>query len=367
MADTRVVPVSAVKYGLKSEATLGTGLDSDLSTGGDTTAYLTQPVIQAQKPTFNITRESRLLSGRGTVKNAADTIINARGGTVTMPFEMLATPRTLAQHCLLVGQEDNYGSNIHEMEIDGASNATSIGGSNSLPNHSVNIGWYDGSTGGGIRVCGAVCSDLTISGDIAANNGLLSISGNYFSGFSAAPSADYPASTTTSLETNLAGSWVAAETTHFNIMDMSTKTLDVEANATQAFVLRSFNFNIANGVNRVGFDANGNAEAYAFPEYTVTGDITIKYDDLHDFSVGNNVIQDFISGTTLSLAMNIGDGTLSSAGECNIAAEIQYTGDPALDLSESGLYLNLPFECVQNSTTEAFKISTFLAEASTVW
>ena len=86
MADTRVVPVSSVKYGLKAETTFGTALDSS---GDDDTAYLTQPVVQAEKPTFNILRESRLLSGRGSVKNAADTISTARGGTVTVPFEMI--------------------------------------------------------------------------------------------------------------------------------------------------------------------------------------------------------------------------------------------------------------------------------------
>ena len=94
MADTRVLPVSNVKYGLKAETSFGVGLDSD---GNDGTAYLTQPVLQAQKPTFNILRESRLLSGRGLVKNAADTITNTRGGTVTMPFDMVATPSTLAK------------------------------------------------------------------------------------------------------------------------------------------------------------------------------------------------------------------------------------------------------------------------------
>ena len=371
MADTRVVPVSSVKYGLKAETSFGVGLDTDLSSGGDTTNYLTQPVLQAQKPVFNILRESRLLSGRGTVKNAADTIVNARGGTVTMPFDMLATPRTLAQHCLLVGQENGQsGSIFHEMEIDGSSNNASIGGtiSSGLP-HSVNLGWYDGSSGGGIRVCGVVCSDLTISGDVSGNNGLLSINGNYFSGFSASSVAagTYDASTTTAMEVNLAGTFVAAETTYYNVLDMDTRTLDVEGNAASATVLKSFNFNIANGVNRVGFDTNGNAEAYAFPEYAVTGDITIKYDDLHDFSAGTNVMQDFVDGDTLSLAMKIGDGTVSSEGECNIAAEIQYTGDPALDLSENGLYLTLPFECVQNSSTEAFKITSFKNEAVTVW
>ena len=141
MADTRVLPVSSIKYGLKAETSFGVGLDSS---GNDGTAYLTQPVVQAQKPIFNILRESRLLSGRGSVKNAADTITNLRGGTVTMPFDMVATPRTLAQHALLVGQENaTSGSTLHEMEIDGASNANSIGGtiSSGIP-HSCNLAYY---------------------------------------------------------------------------------------------------------------------------------------------------------------------------------------------------------------------------------
>tara|TARA_Y100001934_G_scaffold283850_1_gene408046 strand:- start:13529 stop:14608 length:1080 start_codon:yes stop_codon:yes gene_type:complete len=359
MADTRVLPISSVKYGLKAETSFGVGLDSS---GDDGTAYLTQPVVQAQKPTFNIQRESRLLSGRGTVKNAADTIINARGGTVTMPFDMLATPRTLAQHMLLVGQESGTsGSTVHEMEIDGSSNASSIGGSISsgIP-HSCNLAYYP-AAGEGIKVCGVICSDLTLSGDITANNGLLSISGNYWSGFS------NPLSTSSVLEQTFNGSWVDAETTYYNLLDADTRTLDVEGNATQTFIMKSFNFNISNGVNRVGFDTNGNAEAYAFPEYVVTGDLTIKYDDEFDYGSGNNVIQDFLDGDTLSLAINIGDGTVSSEGEMNIAAEIQYTGDPGQDISENGIFHTLPFECVQNSSTEAFKISSFKNEAVTAW
>ena len=85
MADTRVLPVSSIKYGLKAETSFGVGLDSS---GADGTAYLPQPVAQVQKPTFNILRESRLLSGRGSVKNAADTVVNSRGGTITMPFDI---------------------------------------------------------------------------------------------------------------------------------------------------------------------------------------------------------------------------------------------------------------------------------------
>ena len=359
MADSRVLPISSVSYGLKAETSFGVGLDSS---GDDGTAYLTQPVVQAQKPTFNIQRESRLLAGRGSVKNAADTIINLRGGSVTMTFEMLATPRTLAQHCLLVGQENGQtGSIVHEMEIDGSSNNKSIGGtiSSGLP-HSVNLAYYP-AAGEGIKVCGVIVSDLTISGDIAANNGLLSMSGNYYSGFS------NPLSTSTVLEQTFNGTWVAREATYFNVLDADARTLDVDDASAQTFIMKSFNFNIANGVNRVGFDTNGNAEVYVFPEYVVTGDITIKYDDEFDYGAANNVIQDFLDGDTLSLAIKIGDGTVSSEGECNILAEVQYTGDPAQDISEAGIFHTLPFECVQNSSTEAFKITTLKNEAVTAW
>lgn len=359
MADTRVLPVSGIKYGLKAETSFGVGLDSS---GADGTAYLTQPVVQVQKPTFNILRESRLLSGRGSVKNAADTVVNTRGGTITMPFDMLATPRTLAQHALLVGQESaTSGSTVHEMEIDGASNADSIGGtiSSGIP-HSCNLAYYP-AAGEGIKVAGVVCSDLTIAGDVGANSGLVSISGNYFSGFSA------PVSTSTVLEQTFDGTWVAAETTYYNVLDADTRTLDVEGNATQTFIMKAFSFNIANGVNRVGFDTNGNAEAYVFPEYAVTGSLTIKYDSEFDYGEDNNVIQDFLDGDTLSLAIKIGDGTVSSEGEMNIAAEIQYTGDPGQDLSESGVFHTLEFECVQNGSTEAFKLESFKNEAVTVW
>jgi len=354
MADTRVLPVSSVKYGLKAETSFGVGLDSD---GNDGTAYFTQPAVQAQKPTFNINRESRLLSGRGSVKNAADTITNLRGGTVTMPFEMVATPRTLAQHLLLVGQESGYSSGVHETEFDGSSNSDSIGGSisNGMP-HSCNLAYYP-AAGEGIKVCGVVASDLSIAGDVGANNGLVSMSGNYFSGFS------NPLSTSTALEQTFDGTWTAAETTYFNMMDADTRTLDVEGNTAQTFIMKSFSFNIANGINRVGFDTNGNAEVYVFPEYAITGSLMIKYDDEFDYGAANNVIQDFLDGDTMSLAIKIGDGTISSEGELNILAEIQYTGDPAQDLSENGVFHSLEFECVQNGSTEALKISTYKNEA----
>jgi len=357
----RVAPQQTARIGLKAETTFGAGIDTDAT---DTTNYLIQPSLSPPPPpTWNTFRESRLTAGRGTVKNAADTIVNQRGGTVTMPFEMYATPRTLAQHCLLVGQENGQsGSILHEMEIDGSSNNTSIGGtiSSGLP-HSCNLMWDPtGSSGEGTRLGGVVVSDLNIAGDIASNNGNLVISGNYFSGFS------NPIVTGTVNEVDFNGTMVASETTYYQMHNMSTKTLTSDDDSS-IMIIKSFNFNIANGVTRIGHNTNGDAEGYAFTEYVVTGNLVIKYDDEFDYGAANNVLQDFLDGDTLALAINIGDGTVSSEGECNIAAQIQYTGTPGLDFGEDGIYHNLPFECVQNSSTEAFKITSFKNEAVTVW
>ena len=363
MADTRVVPVGNIQYGLKAETTFGDALDTS---GADGTAYLTQPVIQAQKPTFNIFRESRLLSGRGIMKHKSDTVINTKGGTVTMPFEMLATPKTLSQHLFLVGQNHSTtGSTVHMETFTGYGNAASIGeaiGGDGIP-HSCNLAWYPAASEG-IRVTGVVCSDLSISGDVASNNGLVSISGNYFSGFS---NPSYGAGNASAVEIDhTLGGWTAAETQHFNILEMATRTLDSDDNATQTFIVKSFNFNITNGVNRVGFDSNGDAEAYAFPEYAITGDITIKYDDEFSYQAGENVLADFLDGDTLTLNMIIGDGTHSEVGEMEITAEIQYTGDPSLDMGEGGLYHTLPFECVDDGTF-GFKSEVFSNQAVTAW
>ena len=348
---TTVIPISDVKMGIKGETTFGTGIDSS---GADGTAYRQLPVVQATKPTFNITRESRLLSGRGTVKNAADTVITAKGGTVTVPFDFIATPELLLQHLTMVTQTYNAdGSDVYTVEVDGSNNNSQVGGtiSSGLP-HTVNLAYYP-KAAEGIKIAGCVVSDLALSGDLGNNGGNLGISGNYFSGFA------NPISTGTCLEQTFDGTWVEPDAgVFFNMGSLSTKQLEVDG-ANQDMILKSFNLNIANGVNRVGSNTNGDAEAYAFPEYTVTGDITLKYDTEFSLSADDNVVQSFLDGNTCTLALKFGDGTVSSVSEMNILAEVQFTGDPTQDISENGLFWTIPFECVQNSSTEALKISLF--------
>ena len=348
---TDVIPISNVKMGIKSETTFGTGLDSS---GADGTAYRQLPVLQATKPTFNVTRESRLLSGRGTVKNAADTIVTAKNGTVTCPFDVVATPELLLQHLAMVTNTFNAdGSDVYTVEIDGTNNSTSVGGSISgAEPHTVNLAYYP-KAAEGIKVAGCTVSDLTIGGDFGTSGGNLTMSGNYFSGFA------NPISTGSVLEQTFDGTWVEPDAGVFiNMGSLSTKQLGVDG-ADQDMILKSFSLNITNGVNRVGSNTNGDAEAYAFPEYVATGNIVVKYDSEFSLSAADNVLQSFLDGQTCTLGLKFGDGTVSSESEMNILAELQYTGDPTQDISENGIFWNIPFECVQNSSTEALKISLF--------
>ena len=123
MSISQVVhPISDVKLGILSETTFGTLLDNS---GTDTQNYRQLPVLQATKPTFNIHRESRLLSGRGLVKNAADTVLTTKGGTVTCPFDMIATPELLLQHLAMVTNTYNAdGSDVYTVEVDGTNNSS---------------------------------------------------------------------------------------------------------------------------------------------------------------------------------------------------------------------------------------------------
>ena len=366
--NAKVIPISNVIAGIKAETTFGVGIDS---TGDEGTAFRQLPIVQVQKPVFSITRESRLLSGRGLIKHSSDTVQTTRGGTVTMPFEMIATPKLLSQHLALVCQEHSEaGSTIHTHEIGGqGSLLSSLGGSktNNIP-HTVNLAYepIGVDSGEGIKITGVVCSDLTLNLDYGTNGGNMSMSGTYFSGFS------NPVSTGTCLENSFStGSWAAPEVLgYYNIGNMSTKTLTADDGASQDLVLKSFSVTISNGVNRVGFNSNGDAESYSVPEYVVTGTMSIKMDDNFSYEGGRNVIQDFLDGDTLPLALNIGDGTLSAVGEANIQMNIQYTGDPAQDISENGIFHNLAFEGVSTGTgdnNEAFEIQIFNGESQSAW
>ena len=356
--DTSVTPQGSVRMGIKGETTFGTAIDSS---NPDTTAYRQLPVVTATKPTFNTTRESRLLSGKGTMKDLDDTVQTRKNGTVTTPFEFIATPQLLLQHLILVGQDVTAdGSDVYTVEFDGSSNGTSSGAviSGGLP-HSVNLAYDTGVTASGITIPGNVVSDLTIGADYGSSGGFVTCSGNYFSGFANAASVG---ATGSYMERTYTGTWVEPNAgTFINMGDLTTKTLDCDSTSNaQDLIMKSWSITINNGVVRVGSNSDGNAEAYAYPEYTATGNVVVKYDTEIGLAATQNAVQHFLDGTIASLLLKFGpDGTVSSVGEMNILAECQYSGDPTLDAGAEGMFWNIPFECGVSGSTEGLKISLF--------
>ena len=341
----------------------GAALDS---TSGDNTAYRRIPMATANKPTFNFQRESRMLSGRGSIKDAGDTLMITKGGTVTMPFDFIATPELLFQHLVMVGQEFNsQGANVYDVEFDGSSNKTSIGStlSSGLP-HTVNLAYAPTGSGtaDGIRVTGAMVSDLSIKGDYGTNSGCLTMSGNYWSGFS---NIQEDNGGNTRSQVDFTGSWTDPDENVFiHMADLKTKTLETEAGSAVEMIVKSFALNIANNVQAIGGNGAGNPEMYTIPQYDITGNLVIKHDANFDLATGSNVLSSYINKNTMGLALKFGDNTVNANGEMNIAAEIQLTGDPTVENSEQGVFWNLPFECLNVSGgNEALKIDIFSSTA----
>lgn len=360
---TSILAQNTPILGIKQETSFGVSLDS---TGVDDTNYRTLPLTTATRPKFNVARESRLLSGRGYVKNAADSFVQPKGGTVETPFEMWATPKLFAQLLALVGQNHSEsGTYVHTITFDDSGMIGAVGGTitNSIP-ASCQVAYDTGTNGEGIRINGNVVSSLSISGSYGDNAGNLSLSGTFFSGHSNADQGD--AKTTSALEQSFSGgSWVSPETTYFSMHNIQTKTLTAEGTSAP-ILMKDFSLEIANGANRIGSNSNGDAEAIAIPEYTITGSLGVKYDPNFDYSTGTNVIADFLSGNTATLQLIWGSG-LDIPGEMQLDAQIQYPGDPEQDLSESGIFHKLPFECVVNGATPALKIQIFNGESEASW
>jgi len=366
-----VLAPSTPRVGILGETSYGVSLDSS---GADGKNYRKLPVVQAVPPTISRVRESRLLSGAGLVKKSTDTFIAAsgRGGTVTMPFDMLATPKLTSQMLGLVCQEASHSSSVITHEIGGqGSMLSAVGGtiSSQIP-HTVQLAYDTGTAGEGIRINGCLLSDLTMTMASGSNNNQMSLSGNFYSGHSFMNTGN--SQTTSAVEQDFSGgSWVAPETTYFSMNDISAKFLTVDDDTDgSTLVFNNFSLSISNGANRSsGGNSDGDAEYIALPEYAVTGSISIKYDANFDYGGGMNVLQDFLAGSTETLTIKIGDGTVSAVGEMNIVLNVQYT-EVGQDLSESGIFHTLGFEGVSTGTgdgNEAVQITNYAGEAITAW
>ena len=363
--DLTVRHAQDAQLGIRGETAFGSTIDADSDTDSiDSTAYRRIPMSTVTKPTFNVTRESRMLSGRGAMKETADTVLITKGGTVTCPFDFIATPELLAQHLVLAGQNDTYGSNKHLIKFGKATATQTIGGSVSgRQPHSVNLAYMPSAAGtvDGMRINGCVVSDLSIKGDYGNQSGCLTMSGNYYSGFSNPTiSSGSDGVPHTQLEQNFDGTWTDPDqNTFIHMADLGTKKLDVDSTTLADMVIKSFEFNISNGITAFGGDGLGNPEGYTMPQLDVTGNLVIKHDANFEMASANNVLESFLTKDALTLQLYFGDGTVSALGEVNIVANIQISADPTLENTDAGVFWNIPFECMNTGATNGLEIEIY--------
>jgi len=341
--------------------------------GADDTAYQLLPVINVSAPVLNLVESGEIRSNNaGMTETDFDQFRSRKGGLVTLDFEVPAERAGLVRLLANVLQDHSEsGANPYVHTIEASSSAAlsrpDFTGSSTAGIPSIfDIGLYGPASGEDKIITSAVLQSLTMNFDMT--DGRLLLNGTFYSGF--ASSTGFLVGQTLSANSGEPTLMSTSPTQIESYFD--TKQFDVNGSATDAIVT-AVSFTFENNVARVGRDANGDAEAYAFgvPSVNITGEISFMYDGNYNDGA-NNVLQDFLDGTPATLTLQQGDGTVSSVGEMNITAEV-YSTAVNYDLNaDTGAIITIPFKVVQPTASgspsgTAFKFEFCDAVTNSSW
>ena len=334
--------------------------------GANDTAYQLLPVINVSAPVLNLVESGEIRSNNaGMIETDFDQFRTRKGGFVTLDFEVPAERAGLVRLLANVLQDHSEtGSNpyVHTIEAS-SSNALSrpdLSSSASASSAGIpslfDIGLYGPASGEDKIITSGTLQSLTMNFDMT--DGRLLLNGTFYSGF--ASSTGFLVGQTLSANSGEPTLMSTSPTQIESYFD--TKQFDVNGSATDA-IITAVSFTFENNVARVGRDANGDAEAYAFgvPSVNITGEISFMYDGNYNDGA-NNVLQDFLDGDTATLTLQQGDGTVSSVGEMNITAEV-YSTAVNYDLNaDTGAIITIPFKVVQPTASGAASGTAFKFE-----
>ena len=325
-------------------------------------AYELLPVTNVSLPVLNLIESGEIRSNNaGMIELDIDQFRTQKGGFVTMDFELPAERDLIVRLLANVLQdhtESGSGPYIHTIQASssGALGRPDFTGSSSSGIPSLfDIALYMPETAQDIMIGSAVLSTLTMNFDMT--DGRCMLSGSFYSGMSSTDGFKVEQT----LSANSGAATLSSTSPTFVESYFDTKTLDIEATDNQDIMVQGVSFTFENNVARIGRDSNGDAEAYAWgiPSVNITGEISFLMNADMGYDAADNVLQDFLSGETATLTLQQGDGTVSSAGEMNIAAEIYSTGvnlDPSAD---TGAVFTVPFKVVQPTASGAASGTAF--------
>ncbi len=345
-------------------------------------AYELLPVINVSAPVLNLVESGEIRSNNaGMLELDTDQFRTTKGGFITMDFEVPAERDMIVRMLANVLQDhtcDESGSAPFIHTIQSTSGAVlarpDFTGTSATSGENIgipcifDIGLYYPESAQDKMITSAVLQSLTMNFDMADGRCLLS--GTFYSGM--AGSSKFLVEQTLSANSAAPTLMSTSPTQIESYFDV--KKLDVDGTALADMVITAVSFTFENNVARVGRDANGDAESYAFgiPSVNITGEISLMYDANFDFGSGGNVLQDFISGNTATLKLQQGDGTVSTAGEMNIECEIYSTAVNLDPNADTGAVITIPFKVVQPTSSgaasgTAFKFEYADSTPSTGW
>jgi hypothetical protein len=331
--------------------------------GATDTAYQLLPVINVSAPVLNLVESGEIRSNNaGMIETDFDQFRSRKGGFVTLDFEVPAERAGLVRLLANVLQDHSEsGANPYVHTIEASSSAAlsrpDFTGSSTAGIPSIfDIGLYGPASGEDKIMTSATLQSLTMNFDMT--DGRLLLNGTFYSGF--ASSTGFLVGQTLSANSGEPTLMSTSPTQIESYFD--TKQFDVNNSVTDA-IITAVSFTFENNVARVGRDANGDAEAYAFgvPSVNITGEISFMYDGNYNDGA-DNVLQDFLDGETATLTLQQGDGTVSSVGEMNITAEV-YSTAVNYDLNaDTGAIITIPFKVVQPTSSGAVSGTAFKFE-----
>ena len=187
--------------------------------------------------------------------------------------------------------------------------------------------WFENAAHAGLGTdqyyTSCMCTSFTMSGDIAANGGVVMGTATFVTGFEPTQGA--------LTFTGGNHSTIAQQTALFNMHDMTTaQTLDGED-----MILYAFDLTIARDVNRIAFD-QGNAfrpHGYNVGGYEVTGSLTVQRDGEIVDAIDNS------AGVALEL----------DTGVFHISAPKTFIDTTSINFDDDGWKQVVPFRCTYDA------------------
>jgi len=336
----------------------------------DDAAYELLPVVNVSAPVLNLVESGEIRSNNaGMVELDIDQFRTTKGGFITMDFEVPAERDLIVRLLANVLQDhDESGSGPYIHTIQATSSAAlsrpDFTGSSSSGIPSIfDIGLYYPESAQDKMITSAVLQSLTMNFDMSDGRCLLS--GTFYSGMTS--SSKFLVEQT--LSANSAAPTLSSTSPTQIESYFNTKKLDVDGQTLEDIVITAVSFTFENNVARVGRDSSGDAESYAFgiPSVNITGEISLMYDGNVNFAATRNILIDFLGsgdtrGSSATLKLQQGDGTVSTAGEMNIECEIYSTAVNLDPNADTGAVITIPFKVVQPTSSGAASGTAFKFE-----